>query len=86
MLVFRQENGQPMLIGDAVVYVTAEHGRVRVAIDAPPYVQVKRGDVLERTLTHQGWSRVNDDTWIKGGSMVTTQEALALIRKPKETK
>lgn len=49
MLVLTRKAGQEVQVADAVIRVEKIQGnRVRLSIDAPPSVQVLRGELLQR--------------------------------------
>ena len=48
-LVFTRKNGQSFRIGEATVYVNSEGvNRVRVVIDAPREIEIRRSELGER--------------------------------------
>jgi carbon storage regulator len=50
MLVLSRRHGEQILVGDNVVIkvLAVTHGRVRVGIEAPREVQVRRSELLSR--------------------------------------
>ena len=52
MLVLSRRNGEEILVGDNVVIkvLAVSNGRVRVGIEAPRDVQVRRGELLTKEV------------------------------------
>jgi carbon storage regulator len=52
MLVLSRRNGEQILVGDNVVIkvLAVRNGRVRVGIEAPREVQVRRGELLTKDV------------------------------------
>lgn len=84
MLKLTQKLGEPLRVGNAIIYITAKPNvsdAVCVAIDAPRSMEVMRDDVVIRELERAGFERDADyaDRWIGStGKIYSTREALAL--------
>lgn len=82
MFVFTQQLGEPIIIGDAVVYINDKSGgKVRVAIDAPAHVEILRDDLVYKNLTDARFYWVKGDCWRRDGKEYTTREAIITWRR-----
>lgn len=56
MLVLSRKLGEEIVIGDSIVLrvISAGHGRVRLGIDAPPDVPIKRAELLPQSPKRDG--------------------------------
>jgi hypothetical protein len=76
MLAFHCKDGDPVMLGDIVLYARCDHGRISFSVDAPDDVRVLRGDVVIRELESAGFERVGEDRWRRNGVTFTCVDAL----------
>ena len=61
MLVLTRNEGESVVIGGVVIHVIRIKGnRVRIGIEAPPEMQIARGELLEETMDDRDRDRDRD--------------------------
>ena len=81
MLAFTQQLGEPLVIGDAVIYITAKGDNTfHVAIDAPREIEILRDDVVYKLLNGRRFYWLRSDVWERDGEEYSTREAINIVR------
>lgn len=78
MLVCTTNDGDYIVVGRAVIHVTAARngGRTRLAVDAPEDVEIIRSREVEELLVAAGFALLGDGHWWRGGVPHTLRSAL----------
>jgi sRNA-binding carbon storage regulator CsrA len=92
MLNITQKLGEPLAIGDAIIYimpkvlqdgVSTALDSVAIAIDAPRSTVIVRDDNVHKMLQSARFYKVGDDRWRRDGQNYSTREAVLLAQKAK---